>query len=192
MTQPLVYGLGSNVGDREGHLAWALRRLAEQHGALRVGPLVRSRAISPIAQRDYLNTVAVVHAMPEPRPQTAAQWLQVITRLKGWEHAAGRRQGPRFGPRPLDIDLLMWGDTRCAVGGPEGEPPEVAGLVLPHPRMWQRRFVLEPLAALCPELRPPGQAATVGQRLAALADEQDVEVLAWKRQSLPDTSAALP
>lgn len=192
MTHPLVFGLGSNVGDREGHLTWALRRLAEEYGTLHVGPLVCSRAISPIPQEDYLNTVAVVHGTPKPCPRSDAQWLQVVAQLKSWEGLAGRLDGPRFGPRPLDIDLLMWGHASCTVAGPNGEPPEVAGVLVPHPRWAERRFVLEPLAALCPQLRPPGQGLTVAQRLAALADEQDVELLAWDPRLLPDLVVEQP
>ena len=188
VTKPLVFGLGSNVGDCEGHLVWALHRLAEAYGPLRIAPLFRSRAISPLPQSDYLNTVAWVDGVDgESRlrpPQTDRQWLEVIARLKGWERVAGRRDGPRFGPRPLDIDLLIWGDAHCVVDGPDGERPEEAGVIVPHPRWWQRRFVLEPLAALCPELRPPGQEMTVGQRLAALGDDQEVEQLGWNMRRL--------
>ena len=84
---------------------------------------------------------------------------------KALELAAGRRPGPRYGPRPLDIDLLLWGD-RTALA------PE---LTLPHPRLRKRRFVLAPLAELAPGLRVPPDGATIADLLARVGQEDEVE-----------------
>jgi 7,8-dihydro-6-hydroxymethylpterin-pyrophosphokinase len=84
---------------------------------------------------------------------------------KALELAAGRRRGVRFGPRPLDVDLLLYGDLQWDV-------PE---LTLPHPRLRERRFMLEPLAEIAPGLRVPPDGRTVAELLAALASEPPIE-----------------
>lgn len=89
---------------------------------------------------------------------------------KALELAAGRRRGLRFGPRPLDVDLLLHGDLRR-------DTPE---LTLPHPRLRERRFVLEPLAEIAPEMRVPPEGVTVRELLGRLG-EQGVERVGWSR-----------
>ncbi len=92
----------------------------------------------PQGQRDYLNAVvALLTALP------ARALLEVGQEL---EAAAGRARGVRWGPRTLDVDVLLVGD----------EQHQDDDLVVPHPRMWERRFVLEPLGELAPELLPEG------------------------------------
>lgn len=86
---------------------------------------------------------------------------------KALERAAGRRAGPRFGPRPLDVDLLLW-DEVVASG---------AELVLPHPRLRERRFALAPLADIEPDLRIPPDGSTAHALLASLPAEPAVERL---------------
>jgi 2-amino-4-hydroxy-6-hydroxymethyldihydropteridine diphosphokinase len=166
----LVLGLGSNVGPSEDHLRWAIDRLEELYGPLEVAPLYRSAPISTVAQPDFLNTVAVA-ALPECDP------FEVLARCKALEQSAGRRPGVRFGPRPLDVDLLLFGDRRLTT-------PE---LELPHPRMCERRFVLAPLTDLLPDLtipdeKQPGEQRTVRELLERLGDRQDVERLAWREE----------
>jgi 7,8-dihydro-6-hydroxymethylpterin-pyrophosphokinase len=80
---------------------------------------------------------------------------------KALERAAGRQRGLRFGPRPLDVDILLWGDR-------VSDRPE---LTLPHPRLRGRRFVLEPLAEIAPDLRVPPDGVTVSELLARLGDQ---------------------
>ena len=91
-----------------------------------------------MGQRPYLNAVVELHT------QLSARELLEIA--KALEKAAGRQPGERFGPRPLDIDVLMVGNAVV----------EDEDLVVPHPRMWERRFVLVPLSELAPELVEPG------------------------------------
>jgi len=124
----------------------ALRQLEAALGPLRIASLYRSSPLSPVPQPDYLNTAAVAHTSLEPEA--------VLALAKALELAAGRRSparqsppGVRFGPRPLDIDILLYGDRRS-------DAPE---LTLPHPRLRERRFMLEPLAEIDPGWPvPPG------------------------------------
>jgi 2-amino-4-hydroxy-6-hydroxymethyldihydropteridine diphosphokinase len=134
---------------------------------LRVASLYRSRAVSPLStppQPDYLNTAALA--------RTALPPDAVLAVAKALELAAGRTRGVRFGPRPLDIDLLLYGDVRR-------DDPE---LTLPHPRLRDRRFVLAPLAEISPGLSVPPDGATVAELLARLGPmgaADGVEKVAW-------------
>jgi 2-amino-4-hydroxy-6-hydroxymethyldihydropteridine diphosphokinase len=168
----VALALGGNVDGRidgrrapvERTLAWALRQLEASLGPLRVASLYRTRPISPIAQPDFLNTAALASTSLPP--------AAVLALAKALELAAGRRPGPRFGPRPLDIDLLLHGDHRSDL-------PE---LTLPHPRLRERRFVLAPLAEIAPDLAVPPDGARVADLLARLGDadpEDGVERIAW-------------
>ena len=94
---------------------------------------------------------------------------ELLALAKALELAAGRRRGERFGPRPLDVDLLIYGDMQSSA-------PE---LTLPHPRLRERRFVLEPLAEIAPDLRVPPDGARVGDLLAALPPGEAVERVGW-------------
>ena len=90
---------------------------------------------------------------------------ELLALAKALEMAAGRRRGPRFGPRPLDVDLLLYGDLQTSA-------PE---LTLPHPRLRERRFVLEPLAEIAPDLRIPPDHEKVSDLLARLPPEPLVQ-----------------
>jgi 7,8-dihydro-6-hydroxymethylpterin-pyrophosphokinase len=94
----------------------------------------------------------------------------VLALAKALELAAGRRRGARFGPRPLDVDLLLYGDRR--VDSPE--------LTLPHPRLRERRFMLAPLAEIAPAWPVPPDGATVAELLGRLDDQQTVERIEWR------------
>ncbi len=138
-------GLGSNLGDREGTLCEALARL-ERNGAASVSALSRFRETEPVGgpsgQPRYLNAVARVETDLAPRELLAA--------LLATEEALGRVRTPgaeRWGPRPVDLDLLLYFPGE---GGPPLEIDE-PGLQLPHPRILERSFVTEPLAEIAPE-----------------------------------------
>jgi 2-amino-4-hydroxy-6-hydroxymethyldihydropteridine diphosphokinase len=126
---------------------------------LRVASLYRSLPVSPVPQPDFLNTAALAHTSLGPE--------EVLALAKALELAAGRRRGLRFGPRPLDIDLLLYGDRQS--GDPE--------LTLPHPRLAERRFMLEPLAEIAPDLPVPPDGVTVAELLARVKgrDEPGLE-----------------
>lgn len=129
-------GLGSNLGDRWQHLRDAVGSLS---GVVAVSSVYETDPVGgPSGQPGYLNCVVVIDTEMTPR-----QLLGVCHRL---ESAAGRVRGIRWGPRTLDVDILL-------VEGVETDAPD---LQIPHPRMRQRRFVLEPLHEVAPELVPDG------------------------------------
>jgi 2-amino-4-hydroxy-6-hydroxymethyldihydropteridine diphosphokinase len=129
-------GLGSNEGDRWRHLREAVASL---DGVVAVSPVYETEPVGgPPGQGPYLNCVVELDTALGPR-----ELLAVAHRL---EAAAGRVRAEHWGPRPLDVDVLLVGDL--AVDEPD--------LVVPHPRMWARRFVVAPLADLAPELVPAG------------------------------------
>jgi 2-amino-4-hydroxy-6-hydroxymethyldihydropteridine diphosphokinase len=153
-------GLGSNLGDRLAHLQLAIDGLATASGldVVAVSPVYETAPVGGPPQPAYLNAVVAVDTTQSPR-----QLLEVAQRL---ESVAQRIRAERWGPRTLDVDVLLVGDERV-------DEPD---LVVPHPRMTQRAFVLIPLADLAPEwaerigpdqtpdqaeVRPTGLALTV-------------------------------
>jgi 2-amino-4-hydroxy-6-hydroxymethyldihydropteridine diphosphokinase len=139
-------GLGSNLGDREA----TIRRAADLIRARRLSTLIETEPWGYADQPLFLNAAAEIET-PLPARQLLDLLLEVERRL-------GRdRSGPRFGPRTIDLDLLLYGDERVS------EP----GLEVPHPRLAERRFVLEPLAELGPGLKIPGN-GTVSEALAGI------------------------
>jgi 2-amino-4-hydroxy-6-hydroxymethyldihydropteridine diphosphokinase len=153
--------LGSNLGDRERHLAAGFSGLRALRG---VRDVVASRVyetdpVGPGEQRPYLNAVARVRTRLPPRALLDA--LLAIERSEGRERGAVRN-----GPRTLDLDLLVYGEREI------DEP----GLVVPHPRIAQRAFVLEPLCDLAPDLVIPGARAPVSALAAAVRDAVAVRV----------------
>jgi 2-amino-4-hydroxy-6-hydroxymethyldihydropteridine diphosphokinase len=129
-------GLGSNLGDRRARLRRAVEALPD---VVAVSPLYETEPVGgPAGQPPYLNLVVELATELSPR-----QLLEVARRL---EEAAQRRRAERFGPRTLDVDVLLVGDL--AVSDDD--------LVVPHPRMEERRFVMQPLSDIAPDVVPPG------------------------------------
>jgi len=164
-----LVALGSNLGDRAAHLRRALRALVQTPG-LRVLRVSRIYETAPVGakghpQSDYLNAVAALQSALPPR--------LLLLRLQQIERAAGRRRTWRNAPRTLDLDLLFH-------GAPRRDPD----LVLPHPRLHLRGFVLAPLAEIAPALRHP-----CGARIAELAARQSTgpadAVRLWRGGILP-------
>jgi 2-amino-4-hydroxy-6-hydroxymethyldihydropteridine diphosphokinase len=150
---PFAYvGLGSNLGDRNGFLERAIELLRAEPG-VEVAALSSIRETDPVGLLDqprFLNAVVRVETSLGPRA--------LLDRLLAVERALGRtRAGLRFGPRTVDLDLLLYDSVVL------DEP----GLEIPHPRLHERRFVLEPLAELDPDLVVPGHGPLQGI-LAAL------------------------
>jgi 2-amino-4-hydroxy-6-hydroxymethyldihydropteridine diphosphokinase len=139
MTRAYV-GLGANLGDREKNLRRALELLGAEHG-IEVVAVSSFRETDPVGYVDqprFLNGAAAIETELEPR--------ELLDRLLAVERALGRdRSGPRYGPRTIDLDLLLYGDRVV------DEP----GLTVPHPRLAERPFALEPLAELGPGLTLP-------------------------------------
>ena len=130
-------GLGSNLGDRE----QVIRNAAEALGAARLSTIRETEPWGYKEQPRFLNAVAEVETELGPR-ELLEELLEVECRL-GRE----RGSGPRYGPRTIDLDLLLYGD----------ETVDEPSLTVPHPHLHERRFVLEPLLELDPELVVPGQ-----------------------------------
>ena len=128
-------GLGSNLGDRRALLRAAVDGLAAAGDVVGVSPLYETEPVGgPGGQGPYLNMVVELSTSDTPR--------QLLERCRALEVAAGRVRTVRWGPRTLDADVL-W------VQGCEVDEPD---LTVPHPRLWERRFVVAPLADLAPDL----------------------------------------
>lgn len=146
-------GLGANLGDRERTLHRAVARLGQVPGidVARVSTLRETDPVGLVEQPRFLNGVVALETSLAPRDLLAAL-LEV-------ERGLGRIrvEGERWGPRALDLDLLLYDELVVR------EP----GLTVPHPRLHERRFVLEPLVELDPDLRVPGR-GTVSELLSEL------------------------
>jgi 2-amino-4-hydroxy-6-hydroxymethyldihydropteridine diphosphokinase len=163
-------GLGANVGDPERTLGEAVHALAAIPGA-RLRGVSRLYATAPVGltdQPDFRNAVVALDAPAGDDPGTGA--LAMLTRLKDLERAFGRRRRRRWGPRELDLDLLVFGRSRIKLERPDAarsmdaatDPVKAAQLLeVPHPAAADRLFVLAPLADLAPRLVPPGWHETV-------------------------------
>ena len=127
-------GLGSNLGDRRGELTRAVAELGRVGDVVAVSPVYETEPVGGPDQGPYLNVVVEL--------STADGARQLLERCQALEAAAHRVRTVRFGPRTLDADVLLVGTAHVV------EPD----LVVPHPRMWERRFVLAPLADLAPDL----------------------------------------
>ncbi|HEX5590387.1 MAG TPA: 2-amino-4-hydroxy-6-hydroxymethyldihydropteridine diphosphokinase [Candidatus Limnocylindrales bacterium] len=159
-------GLGANLGDPEATLAAGIRALEALPGVrLRgVSRLYATRPVGVVEQPEFRNAVAALDVPAGPDAATGA--LALLVALKGIERAFGRRGGERWGPRELDLDLLVFGRARLSVARPPAGVSLDRGaadrlLVVPHRDAAERLFVLAPLADLAPGLVPPGWGHTV-------------------------------
>ncbi len=172
MTSRVAIGLGSNLGDRAAHLAAAVDEIAEQIGVIvATSSIYETAPVGGPPQGAYLNAVVVVDTALTPRG--------VLDRLLAIERARGRERRERWGPRTLDLDILVFGDTVV------DEP----GLSVPHPDLASRRFVLEPLAEIWPDLVVPG-AGPVSTLRSAVTD-QDVTPWQGSRSVSPRAASAV-
>ena len=153
----LVYlSLGSNVGDRELQLRDALRRLAVNGRVVAVSSFYETEPVEFTGQAWFLNCVVGLETTETPE--------QLMTALLQIEQQMGRRRIQKKGPRTIDIDILLFDEA--IVDSP--------ALTIPHPAMHQRRFVLEPLAEIAPEVRHPVLEKTIRELLEALPAGQIV------------------
>jgi 2-amino-4-hydroxy-6-hydroxymethyldihydropteridine diphosphokinase len=150
MTRAYV-GLGANLGPKEVTLLRAVDLLAAEDGidVLELSELRETAPVGVVDQPEFLNGALALETSLTPR-----ELLDVLLRV---EQELGRVRGERWGPRTIDLDLLVYGD----------ETVDEQGLRVPHPRLHERRFALEPLAELEPELEIPGLGA-VSEALARL------------------------
>jgi len=141
---PVAIALGSNVGDRRGHLDYAVSCLGAFIDDLRVSAYYETAPVDVVGEQwDFLNAAAV--------GQTALEARDVLDRLLTIELARGRQRPHPSAPRTLDLDIVLFGHHVI------DEP----GLVVPHPRFRDRRFVLDPLAEIAPDWRDPATGRTV-------------------------------
>jgi 2-amino-4-hydroxy-6-hydroxymethyldihydropteridine diphosphokinase len=145
-----AFGLGSNLGDRRARLEAAVRGLAAAGRVLGVSAFRETEPVGGPPQPRYLNAAVAVATERSPR--------ELLALAQELERRAGRMRGVRWGPRTLDVDLLLCGDIRVR------EPD----LVVPHPRLLDRLFVLEPLAEIALDWPVPGAGRTVGELLEDL------------------------
>jgi 2-amino-4-hydroxy-6-hydroxymethyldihydropteridine diphosphokinase len=163
-------GLGSNEGDREAQLVAALQALSriDAVAVLRCSSLFDSAPVGP-SQPRFLNAVVELECGLPP--------LRLLTILQRIEHDLGRRRdGTRWGPRPIDLDILVW----------DGEVVAEPSLQVPHLELHKRRFALEPLAEIAPGLQHPVLGVTVKDLLSQLAPQDVRRLLAtqWPEASL--------
>lgn len=159
-------GLGSNLGDREGHLARALVWLPPQVAVEALSSLYETEPVSFRDQPRFLNAAL--------RGRTALSPRELLSFLKSLEARAGRTPTVPGGPRTLDLDILLYDDLVVAT-------PE---LVIPHPRLAERAFVLIPLADIAPDLRHPALGLTVAQLLARVEGQEGVRKVGWREGAL--------
>lgn len=163
----IVYvAVGANLGDREATFADVIRSLEQEAEMLLLAAssVFETAPVGPEGQEAYLNAVLELRTWLSP--------LDLLRRLQAIELRLGRDRGPdavRWGARVIDLDLLFYGE-RCI------DLPE---LVVPHPRVHERAFVLAPLAELAPDLRHPVMGAEIAELMRALADDADVR--GWRR-----------
>jgi 2-amino-4-hydroxy-6-hydroxymethyldihydropteridine diphosphokinase len=145
--------LGSNMGDRKGHLAFAKNKIAQRAGKIvRVSSLYETAPWGVTHQDDYFNAALLI--------ETAFTPLSLFSVLQKIEQEAGRTEPRKYAPRTLDIDLLFYGHEVIAAGG----------LDIPHPRLAARKFALLPLAEIAPHLVHPVLKKTIRRLLRECTD----------------------
>jgi len=153
----LVYlSLGSNVGDREAHLREAIARLKTVGTVLSVSSFYETEPVEVTNQGWFLNCAVAMET-----PETAEQVMAAVLQIEG---EMGRKRLQKKGPRIIDIDILLFSDK--IIDSP--------GLIVPHPAMQDRLFVLQPMTEIAPEVRHPVLKKTVRELLEALPTGQTV------------------
>jgi 2-amino-4-hydroxy-6-hydroxymethyldihydropteridine diphosphokinase len=155
--------LGSNLGDSSGNLLLAIRGLMDARlDVIRLSKIYETEAVETFPQPPFLNQIMELRGSTLPRPE------ELMARLLRVEYALGRTREIEKGPRLIDLDLLLY----------PGVTTDTQFLTLPHPRLHLRRFVLQPLAELAPQLVHPKLNKTISQLLEQLEDASEVRL--WK------------
>ena len=152
-----LFGLGGNLGDPLSQLAAATERLARELGGVRCSSVYRTAPVGFVDQPPFLNLVCAGWTALDP--------AELLLRAQGVERALGRERTFPNAPRTIDVDLLAVGDR--VLDGPD--------LILPHPRMHDRAFVLVPLAEVAPGWRHPRLGRTAAELMGARQSLQGVE-----------------
>ena len=148
--------LGSNVGDRESHLRDAITRLETEGQVVSISSFYETEPVEFTDQAWFLNCAIALETIAAPE--------QLMAALLGIEQAMGRQRTQEKGPRAIDIDILLLGDKVI----------HSDAVTIPHPAMHRRRFVLEPLAEIAPEVRHPLLNLTIQELLSGLPPGQIV------------------
>jgi 2-amino-4-hydroxy-6-hydroxymethyldihydropteridine diphosphokinase len=157
----LVYlSLGSNLADRDANLQTAIAKLGEIGNVVGVSSFYETEPIELTAQPWFLNCAVKFETEKMPR--------QLMSAILNLEQSMGRQRKQKKGPRTIDIDVLLFGSSII----------EIPSLTVPHPRLHERRFVLEPLAEIAPDARHPVFKRTVRELRDALPAGQTVKKIA--------------
>jgi 2-amino-4-hydroxy-6-hydroxymethyldihydropteridine diphosphokinase len=159
MQKSVYLSLGSNLGDRAANLREALSLLGSMGSVTAVSSFYETEPVELTAQPWFLNCAAKLETEKMPR--------QLIKSILALEREMGRVRKKKKGPRNIDIDILLFGSSIV----------ETEGLTIPHPAMHERRFVLEPLAEIAPEVRHPVFQRTIRELRDALPPGQSVKKL---------------
>jgi 2-amino-4-hydroxy-6-hydroxymethyldihydropteridine diphosphokinase len=156
----IVYlSLGSNLGDRDSNLRTAIDKLADLGQAVAVSSFYETEPIEVTSQPWFLNCAVKLDTEKMPR--------QLIAGILALEQGMGRQRKQQKGPRIIDIDVLLFGSSII----------DIPSLAIPHPRLHERRFVLEPLAEIAPDARHPLFKRTMRELRDALPPGQTVKKL---------------
>lgn len=174
-------GLGANVGDPRAALERAVSALSDLPGVAPAGVsrLYRTAPVGPVEQGDFLNAAVALRAPAGARAADGA--MDLLVTLKGLERVMGRVQREHWGPREIDLDLLLFGDAslrverEAAARSGDAAKGGVQWLEVPHPLASTRLFVLGPLADLAPDLEPPGWGLTVAEARARAVDAEGAD-----------------
>jgi 2-amino-4-hydroxy-6-hydroxymethyldihydropteridine diphosphokinase len=154
--------LGSNLGDRAANLREAIQRLADLGNVVTASSFYETEPVELTAQPWFLNCVVKLDTEKMPR--------QLISAILSLEQSMGRQRKQKKGPRIIDIDILLFGSSVI----------EIPSLTIPHPKLHERRFVLEPLAEIAPDARHPVFKRSMRELRDALPPGQTVKRLAEK------------
>jgi len=157
MHKVVYLSLGSNLGDREANLRNAIERLRGIGNPIAISSFYETEPIDVVSQPWFLNCAVKLDTEKMPR--------QLITAILSLEQEMGRQRKQQKAPRTIDIDILLFGSSII----------EIPSLTIPHPRMHERRFVLEPLAEIAPDARHPVFKRTIRELREALPAGQTVK-----------------
>jgi 2-amino-4-hydroxy-6-hydroxymethyldihydropteridine diphosphokinase len=157
MHKRVYLSLGSNLGDRAAHLNAAMERLDTVGKMMAVSSFYETEPVELTTQPWFLNCVVELDTEKMPK--------QLLAAILDGEKEMGRRRTQKKGPRTLDIDILLFGNSII----------KMKGLTIPHPAMHERRFVLEPLAEIAPDVRHPVFKRTIRELKDALPPGQEVK-----------------